>query len=507
MAETCQLPNLRPPTLVDVMRYRLHHGANLGSVFVLERWLTPSMFPSNAIGQSELCAAEAWAKLESLSRTKERFETHWRQYVNDGDLDWLKDVAKCTTVRLPIGYFTLGPAFCARTPFERVAGVYADAWGCVLELVRRCSRRGIGVLLDLHALPGGANTGIHSGTDAGVAEFWCSMAFRHLATQCLIFIAKEVKGVDGVVGIQLVNEAEFEAPRMYDWYDSVLSELGKIDASLPIYISDGWNLKQAIDWSQRQNSLTAPLLNPIAIDTHCYWCFSTEDKQKPPQQIINDVPASLSALKGKDGNIVDRGAAQVVVGEYSCVLDNKTWGKRNPTTPRNEIVSAFGKAQCEHFQRRAGGSFFWSYRMDWMNGGEWGFRQMTEAHAISTPAHLELSRDEVRKRISVARAQREARGRDAVAQHNRYWDGTYPGHYEHWRFEHGWGVGIDDALAYFQMRGHHGLEGADKIGMLDLWCLKRLREGGERLSGGGFGWEFEQGMREGVRDFQECVRL
>lgn len=31
--------------------------------------------------------------------------------------------AKCTSIRLPIGYFTLGEEFCQGTPFEGVSGV------------------------------------------------------------------------------------------------------------------------------------------------------------------------------------------------------------------------------------------------------------------------------------------------------------------------------------------------------------------------------------------------
>ena len=71
------------------MRYRYHHGTNLGSVFILERWLTPSMFHESAKGSSELAAVEAWVKLEGIEKTRERFERHWREYVTDSDLDWL----------------------------------------------------------------------------------------------------------------------------------------------------------------------------------------------------------------------------------------------------------------------------------------------------------------------------------------------------------------------------------------------------------------------------------
>jgi len=110
----------KQPTLADVTRYRYHHGTNIGSVFILEKWLSGGMFPGQAKGSSELAAAEAWTKYEGSEKARERFERHWREYVSDGDLDWLSNIAKCTTVRVPIGYFTLGPSYCRGTPFEHV---------------------------------------------------------------------------------------------------------------------------------------------------------------------------------------------------------------------------------------------------------------------------------------------------------------------------------------------------------------------------------------------------
>lgn len=123
-------PPIPPVCLNDLTRYRLHYGANLGSVFILERWLTGSMFPSNTTGQSELSAVQGWIKLEGLQKTQARFENHWQTYISDADLDWLKNVGKVTSVRLPIGWFTLGPAYCGGTAFEGVGQVYVNAWVC-----------------------------------------------------------------------------------------------------------------------------------------------------------------------------------------------------------------------------------------------------------------------------------------------------------------------------------------------------------------------------------------
>ncbi len=50
-----------PPTVLDVLRYRYHHGANLGGCFVLEKWLWPGMYEHVTRGDSELDAVQAYA--------------------------------------------------------------------------------------------------------------------------------------------------------------------------------------------------------------------------------------------------------------------------------------------------------------------------------------------------------------------------------------------------------------------------------------------------------------
>lgn len=46
-------------TSADVFNYRYSHGTNLGTIFVLERWLSGSMYVQGAAGDSELDAVRA----------------------------------------------------------------------------------------------------------------------------------------------------------------------------------------------------------------------------------------------------------------------------------------------------------------------------------------------------------------------------------------------------------------------------------------------------------------
>ncbi|KAI9679847.1 MAG: Glucan 1,3-beta-glucosidase 3 [Caeruleum heppii] len=497
---------IQPPTPNEVLRYRYHHGTNLGSIYVLEKWLSGSMFVEGSTGESELDAVNASLRRDGLDATRQKWEAHWRDAVSEGDWNWLVNAAKCTTIRLPIGYFTLGPAFCNGTPFEgQPAQVYTNAWNSVRAFVGQARSHGIGVLLDFHALPGGANGEIHSGTSSGRAELWGNGRNLDHARDCLVFIAREGRNMDGVIGVQLCNEAVWEANGMYGWYDSVIGAISGVDPSMPIYISDAWNLTTAIEYCQRKNPATSAS-NPIVVDTHKYYTFDEASKNQSPQQIIGRVGGELGELDGRSGSVQDRGAAQVIVGEYSCVLDGRTWAQVSEAQ-RPELIQQFGRVQSQRWQERAGGSFFWTYKMDWMDGGEWGFAQQTKSSNILPPSNLRMSSADVNARIGQAEGRRNELHDSAVSQHEKYWSMTSPGqNFEHWRFDQGWNVGFSDAQVFFASRVRGGLvgEGGDKIGMLDVWVRKRIAESGQ---GGGFVWEFEQGVRKGVADFYGVVGI
>ncbi|TKX18959.1 cellulase-like protein 8 [Elsinoe australis] len=493
---------IAPPTIRDLYRYRYHHGTNLGSIFCLERWLTPSMYPDPCHGSSELSAVSASLSQSGPDATRDKFSRHWNEYVSDADLDWLANEGGCTSVRLPIGYWTLGPDFCKGTAFEKVAGTYEGAWAAFRALVRRCGERGIGVLVDLHGLPGGANPNDHSGTDSGKAEFWERKGNVELGVRCVEFVVGELRGEENLVGVQVVNEAEWGAKGMWEFYDRAREAVGKVDGGLPVYVSDAWDLGKAAGEVGSRNAIGArgP---PLVLDTHLYWCFSDQDKAKTARQIAGEVYNKLGELDSASGSVVDKGACQAVVGEYSCVLTEDSWQKSGHEGSKEDLAREFGRAQSRRYQDKAGGSFFWTYRMDWMDGGEWGFKEQTNKGSITAPVNVHLDKGEVEDRVRRAREARDGKRGATWGSHCQYWDTTYPGQYEHHRFEAGWNIGFEDALSIFEMRTKSGRgRGGDKIGMLDLWVLKRLKESGQ---GGKFVWEYEQGLRQGIRDFYELA--
>ncbi|KAL5116871.1 Glucan 1,3-beta-glucosidase 3 [Pleosporales sp. CAS-2024a] len=374
-------------------------------------------------------------------------------------------------------YFDLPSRDFARgTPFEPYAQVYSSAWHSIRKLIARLRAHSIGVLIDLHALPGGANNQAHSSTNSGCEELWNSTFNRALGVKCCEFLARDAQTGSDIVGIQLVNEAEWDAPAMYEWYDQCIAAISPVDPTILVVVTDGWNLSKSIEYCLGKNSVYAlhPTA-PVVIDTHYYWAFTDQDKQKSSQEITDHVPSKLSELNGKEGSVIDRGAAQVIVDLVMLKVSN--------------------------FNSVPGGSFFWTWEMDWMPGGEWGFVTKSDARNICPPEHAMLPQQDRSTRLQKAICERDARFHAAREAHVSFWSQADPhGNYEHQKYEHGWKVGYQDAFAFLEARASQG----DKIGMLELWVLKRIKESGYR---GGQTWQFEHGVREGIKDFYKAVEL
>jgi hypothetical protein len=417
-----------------------------------------------------------------------------------------------TTVRLPIGYWDLpGDEFTEGTPFEAVSHVYSAAWTSIRDLILRLRAHGVGVLIDFHAVPGGANANDHSGTNSGVADFLTSPFNRKLATRCVEFVARESAAGLQLVGVSLVNEPNKDSENLHDWYDEVIDAISAIDSSLPVVVSDAWDLKKAIEYSLKKNvTFPAIPLNPIVIDTHIYWCFNDADKKKSLQDIIQEVPSKLSELNGKEGSVADRGAVQVIIGEYSNVLSADTWVKTGET-PKADLIKVFGAEQSLRFQQRAGGAFFWTWKTDWMPGGEWGFEAQSEPQNrfIFPPPHAFIPECNIFGLLECARNRKAERMSKATDQHRAYHDHFAPHALTDFSlYENGWKLGYQDAYVFFggkaNDKANEAIEPGNRLGNVELWVLKRIRESGFK---GDLLWEFEQGMRRGIHDFNAVVGI
>ena len=324
----------------------------------------------------------------------------------------------------------------------------------------------------------------------------------------LYLTGKSVKGatmeIPGCIGYQICNEAEVNAQGMYDFYNLMIQRISDMDPTLPIYISDAWNLERTIQWLAPRSATMSGTVCPVIIDTHKYYCHDEAFRRKSPQHIVAEVQRELGFLPSLKGEILTKGAIDVIVGEWSNVMSAETWRK---VSGADHIVlrNQFGQIQSKRWRLVSSGHYFWTLK----SHGEWDFFEQVRQENIYVHAFLRLTNAQVSIRTSHAMQQKGRLLDHAVTEHANYWKEQDPKNhetYEHHRYEIGWRQGWQDALEFFSARLDGKItgakHGADRIGLLDNWIVKRMRESGQS---GPFLWEWEHGFRRGVKDLEACT--
>lgn len=170
--------------------------------------MTPSVFDC-AAGQklSEVDIATGWGSTTSARAVLER---HWDTFITASDFEYLASIG-INTVRLPIGYWSLGPGFLEGTPFANVADVYQNSWSRVIRAINWAGHYGIGILIDLHGAPGSQNGQPHSGVSDHQINLFNTPDNVDKTINVLTFLSQTLAGVTNVVGLGLVNEPEYNS--------------------------------------------------------------------------------------------------------------------------------------------------------------------------------------------------------------------------------------------------------------------------------------------------------
>lgn len=473
-------PPGKPPTIKSIYQSRHNFGVNFGSLFVQESFIFGKFFPDGS--NTEFSGVSSYIKEHGLDQTRKDLEDHWNGFVTDDDWKWLASVG-VTAVRIPIGYWHVnGGLYTKGTPFEKISAVYKNAWPILKNIIKKASEYQIGVLIDLHALPGGANCSEHSGIENKSAQFWDNSKYQKATFTLLEFITDDVKSFDNIVGLQIVNESEFsnDAKAQQRYYAHALKKIRGVDPGIPVIISDGWWPDQWVKWLQKEEK-SGVGSSGIVIDTHVYRCFSEDDKKKSPEQIIQDLDKDvLTNLSG---------SADFIVGEYSCVLDGASY--QSAQHDRNELVKQYGQKQSEIFSNRANaGSYFWTLKFEHGDGGEWGFIPQVNNGAIPKhPTSANIPSDDKFNEI----VEQEYKA------HSQYWDQENPKEkWEHWRYREGFTTAWADSIEFAKFNG-------SVIGRTTAWRNARLQEHVSARGDSGFVWEWEQGFDKALAIFKQVA--
>ncbi|EGG13163.1 family 5 glycoside hydrolase [Melampsora larici-populina 98AG31] len=343
--------------LAVIYRHRRQRSVNLGGWFVHESWMTPSLFRcAKEPKTAELDLASGWG---GIRQARSVLEHHWDTFITEKDFAYLQSIG-INTVRIPIGYWMLGPEFCAGTAFDSVAGVYINAWSQITNAINMAASHGIGVLIDLHGAPGSQNGKASSGTSDGTS-FMDTAATKNVLT----FLSERLTQVSNVIGIGLLNEPTPSAS-MDEFYDDLLAalrELCPLAAEFPYYIQDGYALTSTAQYMESR-------VDWLILDHHSYFTYdggsssaNTVSNTSPSQ-----VPATPLTMIQDASEMLHN---NMIIGEFSCLISKaKLIQYSNPLAPEKKMCYQ----QLEAYASMTNGYHFWSYTGESCDKGNWCFK-------------------------------------------------------------------------------------------------------------------------------------
>ena len=324
-------------------------GVNLGGWLALEKWISPEVY-AGVQADDEYTLCQTLGKDKATARLKQHRET----WVTADDFKWIASHG-LNSVRLPIGYGILEE----NPPF--IQGVETLDWA-----FHTARANNLGVILDLHGVPGSQNGMDHSGRQGALGWHTSPENIAH-SLRIVDNLAAHCKDFDNLVGFEVLNEPRWDVPMTIlktfyqDAYQRVRKHIRKEQAAVVIH--DGF---RPMEW---EGFMHEPEYANVILDTHLYQCYTAEDKKR-------DIHAQVEIAALERKRQLDKMQQQLwgIVGEWSCALDPQSLqGLKGFSL--DAAMRAYGDAQLISYETTHGW-FYWTYKRD--GGGAWSFRDCVQ---------------------------------------------------------------------------------------------------------------------------------
>lgn len=369
------------------------YGVNIGGWFVLEPYITPSLFElfGDNIPVDEYHLTQAYGKdaLESV------LQLHWSTWYTEKDFE---DIANygLNFVRIPIGYWAF--KLMDGDPYVQGQELYLD------QALEWCRTYGLMAWIDLHGVPGSQNGFDNSGLRDSYQ--WQSGNNVDITKEVVQYIANKYAGneyQDVVIGIELVNEplgSVLDLNQLenfyYDGYGRIrdrgdnavivhdaFQSFNYWDSVLTVDSGNHWNV--IVDHHHYQvfdpNQLAASFDQKIA--RACAWGFDANNEY---HWVVNgEWTAALTDCAPWLNGV---GVAYRFDGSYpgswylgSCQgkQDISTWSPQDKEQSRR-----FVELQLDAFEfGKNAGWAFWCFKTE--NTLEWDFKRLVNAQIIPQP--------------------------------------------------------------------------------------------------------------------------
>lgn len=372
-------------------------GVNLGGWFVLEPYITPSIFEIWLHPGDDLqVPVDEYHYSQKLGKkvAKQRLLTHWDTWYSEDDFEQIAD-AGLNFVRIPIGYWAF--QMLDDDPYVDGQQYYLD------RALGWAQKHGLKVWIDLHGAPGSQNGFDNSGLRDSV-DFQQGVNAQ-VALAVLQQISNKYGGLDYedvVIGIELLNEPlgpSLDMGQLKDFFTTGYNNLRRIGSVQAAVIQDAFQTPGYWD-------LFLPASDPnswnVVIDHHHYQVFSADELGASFDDKIETVCGwGKSALLEGHWNVAGEWSAALTdcahwlngvgrgarwSGDYdnspnfgSCLsyLDVSNWSLKY-----REQVRRFIEAQLDAYEQ-TGGWVFWNWKCE--DAIEWDFKRLTAAGVFPQP--------------------------------------------------------------------------------------------------------------------------
>lgn len=326
-------------------------AVNLGGWFVLERWMSESLF-EGVVGKDE--TAFCLQKPDAFDHLKK----HWETFITEEDFIWLA-ARKINLVRLPIPWWVFGES-----------EPYFSCLPWLDQAMDWAKKHKIPVLLDLHTAPGCQN-GFDNGGLEGVCTWHHDPKNIAMTVDVLKRIAVRYASHDALWGVEVLNEPHWDIDLglLQSFYlDAYRALRDVLEEKHTIVFHDGFRNDAWVDFFT-----VNPLVN-VVLDVHLYQNF---DPKFHEAGIVDNLVFPLETQVG----VIDRITQSVrcLVGEWSLGLHPKNFDGLDDFQ-KTVAYRAFAANQLMAWEKGMGW-VFWSYKIESGRFG-WNFRKLTEAGVL-----------------------------------------------------------------------------------------------------------------------------
>ncbi|THH27838.1 hypothetical protein EUX98_g6353 [Antrodiella citrinella] len=302
------------------------YGVNLGGLFVLEPFISPSLFQAFPGVPDEWTLSQTLSTLPTGNNLTAAMEDHYNTFITEEDIAAIAG-AGLNWIRLPVPFWAISAwSNVGEDPSGNpVAEPFAAGvcWKYILRVFRWARKYGLRISLDLHTAPGSQNGYNHSGKigqvnfmsgPMGVANAQRMLDYIRIYTE---FVSQpEYQHVVPVFGI--INEAlvstigKDQMSAFYFQAHNMIRSITGVGAGKGPYIAMHDGFQGPAAWAG-----FLPGSDRIILDTHPYFAFDGQPNDEPtntpasgdpsgfggpwPLQACNSWGASLNTSRSQFG--------------------------------------------------------------------------------------------------------------------------------------------------------------------------------------------------------------